>query len=244
MGPHQNPASLTLGERVLAYWLFHRGQALAWGAGGVAVLLCVIGYIALGPSDRDVRSAARAFAQWKDDPASDALMKRMMRAVRRVPGLELSLESEIVQTLLVAGQPEKAGLLAKAPLERLTAVSPFHAAYAKTSLLIEQREYQKALEAAVALKEKMEGQLDPALWKGSSIQGGSALFVCNLLRIACLQRQLGNGPGELAAWEEMKGLMEAEGRSSAAAQLLQTSFGSAQFTLADYISLRERSIVR
>jgi hypothetical protein len=230
-------------EKVLQYYFLNRSKVHAWAGGGVAVCVVAIAYLSAGPTDSDYTKACVAFEEWKDTPADGMKSSKMRKSLKRVPGLERALEAEIVQTYLAQGLITKAEKIAYPALKRLAEVSPLHAGFGEATLWIEQGDYQKGLELAVGLKERMEQTLDSRLWKGNRMGGGSALYVCNLLRIAFLQKQLKNGPGELAAWEELKGLIEVEGESSAAAQLLQANFGAQKFTLTDFISQRERSIV-
>ena len=229
-------------EKILQYYFLNRSQVHGWGAAVVVVGALLVGVISVGPNDADYKKASEAFSHWKEAPQDEARAREMRKSLKKIPGLDRALEAEIAQTYLAQGMVEQGIAAVHDAIKRLDEASPFHAQFAEISLLIEKGEHQRALELSVALKEKLESSLDPALWKGSRMGGGSALYVSNLLRIGCLQKQLGNGPGELAAWEELKGLME--GGTSAAAQLLQASFGNKGFSLADYISLRERSIVR
>ncbi len=226
-------------EKVLQFYFLNQKKVHAWSIGGVAACALTIGWFAAGPTDADYLKARQAFEQWKEMPSDQARTVAMHKALKRVPGLERALDAEIAQTYLAQGMGEKAD--GEGALKRLEEISPLHAEFGRATFLIEGGEYQKALELAVGLKEQMEQSLDSNLWRGQHMGGGSALYVCNLLRIACLQKQLKNGPGELAAWEEIKGLLD--GESSAAAQFLKANFGSQKFSLTDFISQRERSIV-
>jgi hypothetical protein len=229
-------------EKVLHYYFYNRKKVHLWTIGVVALSAVTIGYLSSGPSDRDYIRAKEAFQSWKDSPTEEKLAFEMFKAIKQIPGMERGLESEIAQTYIAQGLSDTSTKLAQSSLARLNEVSPLHKQFGEATLLIEKQDYQNALEMSVALRELMEQTLDSQLWKGSRMGGGSALYVCNLLRIAFLQKQMRNGPGELAAWEEIKGLIEGN-ESSAAAHLLQANFGSQQYSLKDYISHRERAIV-
>lgn len=228
-------------EKILQYYFLNRNKVHGWSAAVVLGGALLVGLISIGPNDTDYKNASDAFTRWKEAPQNENLAREMKKSLKKIPGLDRALEAEVAQTYLAQGMVEQGIAAVHDSIKRLDEASPFHAQFAEITLFIEKGEHQRALELSVALKEKLENSLDPILWKGSRMGGGSALYVSNLLRIGCLQKQLGNGPGELAAWEELKGLMD--GGTSAAAQLLQASFGNKGFNLADYISLRERAIV-
>jgi tetratricopeptide (TPR) repeat protein len=230
-------------ERVLQFYFLNRKKVYLYTGATIFSVAALIVFCSLTPNDMEYHRAIETFEKWKLNPHDLNLEKEMKHAVEKVPGRWRSMEAKIAQVYLGAGMVEKAEPIARACLLRLSEESPDHAAFAKASLLIEKEQYQKALEASVALKEEMEKALDSQLWKGSRLEGKSVLYACNLLRIAVLQKQLRNSPGELAAWEEVKGLIEVGGESSAAAQFLQANFGRKQFSLSDFISQREKSIV-
>ena len=155
----------------------------------------------------------------------------MRETIRRVPALQSKYEAAIAQKLLNTDKINEALVMANRALNRVQEEVPFHATYAKTSLLIEQGSFQQALENAVALKEQM----------GSSFltepKGGSLLYVHNLLRIACLQQELKNRPGERSAWEELSCFLQTETRL---AQTLLESFSEKQVNLNQYIAERKK----
>jgi len=230
-------------DRLLQYYLFHKNRLYGYIAGGIGVFALLIVYLASGPSGTDILAAKGVVADWKQSPTDEHLLQKMQQVLKQFPGLERAMEAEIAQTFIAAGMVETAEPLVRNCIDRLKKISPLHADFAETSLMIERKEYQKALEKSVALKEQMERTMDSRVWKGDRIRSGSALYACNLLRVAFLQKELKNGPGELAAWEEVKGLIELEGESSAAAQFLQANFSQKSYSLLDFISQRERSIV-
>ena len=233
-----------LKDRILHYYLLYRNKVHAWAACGVGIAILVISFFSNRSISRDYIAARDAFQNWKDAPTDEKLALVMKQSVRKVPGLEQALEAEIAQTYLAQGLPSMGMKEAMRSVSRLHEISPLHAQFSQDTLLIETQKFQEALEGAVSLKEEMEKTFDSGLWKGRRMKGGSALYVCNLLRIAFLQKQLENRAGELAAWEEIRGLIELEGKTSAAAQFLKNHFGSDEFGLTDFISQRERAIVQ
>ncbi|HEY4254878.1 MAG TPA: hypothetical protein VGM34_00845 [Chlamydiales bacterium] len=195
-----------------------------------------IGYWTSGSSDKQIQLAKEAFDLWKHSPSDLALEKKMRKALNNTPHLKKALQAEIVQTLLSNGSSEAVEIMGAHCLRQLEKEAPLHAHFAQTSFLIEKRQYQNALEQAVSLKEKIES--------AKETDRRAILYTYNLLRIAFLQKQLANQSGELAAWEEIKSLLEGTGSRSEATQLLEANFqkrsGKKSFSLSDFISQRER----
>ena len=218
-------------ERIIRYCFLNQRKVLQYSFGVLGVCILVILYGTMGASAQPTLQAKAAFDQWKQTPGDGLLAKEMERALDKAPGLKRALEAEIAQVFLSDGQFENADALATSCIERLNAESPLHADFAQASLLIEQKEYQKALELSVTLKEHLEEE-------GTS----SNLCGWNLLRLAFLQKQLQNKSGELAAWEDVKNFMLKDGNS--AGKFLEIGIGRPDFSLADFISHREREIAQ
>ena len=198
--------------------------------GGVAIL---IGYFQSGPSAMNYALAEEAFSEWRASPNDDQLYENMKGAISALPALQKKYESAIAQKLLNTDKIDEALAMANRSLNRVKGEVPFHATYAGTTLLIEQGRFQQALENAVALKEQM----------GSSFltenKGGSLLYVHNLLRIACLQQELQNRPGEKAAWDELEKFIQTEARS---AKTLLSGFSEKKINLNQYIEERKKAL--
>ncbi len=213
----------------IQFYHLNRSRLLAWGGGLLAAATLCIVYFTSSSGSSQGAIAHVALERWKAAPSDTVLEKAARQSLRSAPHLERAFSAELAQILLTAGRISESETLAKPCIARLEEHSPLHASFAKTSLLIEKKEYQTALEQAVHLKEKTEP--------------GSALYAYNLLRIACLQKQLNNGPGELAAWEDMRGILEGE-HTTDAIFLLNANFskqtGQRKFALIDFISQRER----
>lgn len=214
--------------------LSERKKQIAMSAASIlAGAAILIGYFQAGPNALEVAEAEAAFEKWSSSPEDDQLYKGMKEAFRDVPALQKKYEAAIAQKLINTDKLEEALVMANRLLHRIKEEAPFHATYAMTSLLIEQGNFQKALENAVALKEQM----------GSAFltehRGGSLLYVHNLLRIACLQQELKNRPGEKAAWEELESFLQTESRL---AQTLLGSFSEKQINLTQYIAERKKAL--
>ncbi len=203
-----------------------------WIGGGsvVAGVALLIGYFGSGPDAMSFAEAENAFVKWEAKPEDDVLYKGMQSAVKNVPALQSKYEAVIAQKLLDL-QKGEAYSLAKQTLNRVGNEAPFHSAYAKTSLLIQQGKFQKALEQAVALKEEMKGV--------ASLKAGALLYAYNLLRIASLQHELKNKPGEKVSWEEFEGYLALR---ADLAHLLMSNFGGKEVTLQQYIAERKKQL--
>lgn len=208
-------------------------QIFASIASVVAGIAILIGYFQSGPNALNYAEAEGVFAKWVASPKDEALYKDMKEAIRNVPALQKKYEAAIAQKLLNTDKFNEALAMANHSLKRVQGEAPFHANYAKTSLLIEQGAFQEALEQAVALKEKM-GQTFQTEQKG-----GALLYFHNLLRIACLQQELKNRPGEKAAWEELESLLSAKSKS---AKMLLGSFSEKRVDLSQYITERKKAL--
>jgi hypothetical protein len=213
-------------------WIYAVVSSLA----GVAVLVF---YFQSGPKAIDFAKAEALVAEWKALPEDGSLFQEMSEALRKVPSLQIKYEPIIAQKLIEGGKGAEALQISYRSLALAKVEVPYHADFAETSLLIEQGKYQIALERAARLKERMLREYNVELFWGNRLLGGSLLFEHNLLRIACLQQELKNGPGELAAWEALEEILKKE---SPAAHLLLSSFQEKGLDLTHYISERKRSL--
>ncbi|HSX11282.1 MAG TPA: hypothetical protein VLF94_06190 [Chlamydiales bacterium] len=192
--------------------------------GGVAIL---IGYFQSGPDAASYAQAEAALAKWKAAPEDDALYGDMKAAVRSAPALGRKHEAAIAQKLMNTEKITEALGMANRSIERVKDEAPLHSEYARTSLLIEQGSYQQALENAVALKEQLAGG-----------DVNSVLYAHNLLRIACLQQELKNRPGEKAAWEELETFLKGNSHSEA----VLANFSNRNVDLTQYINERKKGL--
>ena len=192
--------------------------------GGVALL---IAYFQSGPTPMTYAQAEDSFIKWEASPQDENLYQEMRKAMRSVPILGKKYEAAIAQKLLNTDRLSDALKIAAHSLDRVKDETPFHANYARNSLLIEQGNYQQALENAVTLKENMGAF-------AKHIGPGSLLYAHNLLRIACLQQELKNRHGERAALEELETFISANKQMS---ELVIESFSE---NLIQYIAERKR----
>ncbi|HSX25498.1 MAG TPA: hypothetical protein VLE89_00650 [Chlamydiales bacterium] len=217
----------------------HRKEILTGTASIIGGFILLIAYFQSGPKANTYALAEIAYAEWEAAPQDESLYQKMKKAIHQVPALEKKYEAGMAQKLLDVEKTDEALKLAHSSLDRVKEETPFHAAYARNSLLIEQGEYQDALEKAVQLKEQMNHSFDLSRLSGDRLMGGSLLYIHNLLRIACLQQQLQNRPGEKAAWEELEKFLVAK---TPLTDLVMGSFSEKQIDLTNYIAERKKHL--
>jgi hypothetical protein len=139
---NNEPITIEFGfkERVLQYYFLNKGKVHAYAGAFIAISSFCIAFLTATPSASEANDANEQFAEWKQAPSSKTLYSEMRASVKKIPGLERSLEAEMAQVLLNDGQIEAAEELAKTCLDRLKKQSPLHAAYASTSFLIEKKD--------------------------------------------------------------------------------------------------------
>lgn len=219
------PPEMGWKENFLKFYFFHKQKVFQGLFAVLAITILAITYATKEEGSSGFLQAKTAFEQWKKTPESESLAKEMERGLHKIPGFRRLFEAEIAQVCLSHGQVERANEKAAPCISRLQEDFPLHAAFAKASLLIEEKEYQKALEASVTLKERLEGSKEFVSLKG-----------WNLVRLAFLHKQLQNSSGELAAWEEVKTFIQEEGEG------VNMGLGKSDFSLADYIAHREHEL--
>lgn len=215
-----------------------------WLSASAAVffgIVILIVYSQSGSSASSFMRAEKVFAEWESMPQDEALFRAMSQALEQVPELRDKYQAVIAQQLIAVGKGAQAFPLAYGVLETAREETPLHADYAETSLLIEQGECQRALERAVGLRERIAKECDVEKFCQDVLVGGAFLYAHNLLRIAFLQQELQNAPGETAAWHDLEAFLE-RGRSSPVSELILNSFREEGVDLAHYMADRKRQL--
>lgn len=207
-----------------------------------SALACVLGvivlivYFQMGPTPESYARAEESVAKW--EKSGDAIAYQEMRqALKKAPALESKYAAMIAQRLFEQDRLSEALQFAHGSLKHLETEAPFHASYGETSILIEKGSYQDALERSVVLREAMKNSFDFAKTVGGHPVGGALLFAHNLLRIAYLQKELNNKPGEKAAWEELETFLQ--GKEVLESRVFQ-AFRDKGLNLIEYIQERKR----
>jgi hypothetical protein len=219
--------------------LFGRYKHFCYAAGfvicGIFVLIISMGKT---PGPEEYVAAKKAFLRWDSAGDSESYVE-MRKTLKSVPTLEGKYRSFIAQKLFREDHLSDALILASQALEQIQGEAPFHFDYGNATLSIEKGSYQEALEKAVGLKEKMLRERFLTQDDGELPAGGCFLFAHNLLRIASLQRELHNKPGEKSAWEEFEKFLSAH---ESVERLIMANFKDKEITLSDYIAERKKSL--
>lgn len=181
--------------------------------------------------------AEEKMSLWLKNPQDDQVFLEMKKALKKVPDLEKKYGAMIAQELFQRNHFQDALGYAEDALKNLSQEAPFHAIFGSTTLLIEKGSFQDALEQAVNLKQIMESE--GVATTSDSAGSASVLYAHNLLRIACLQKELLNKPGEKAAWDELELFLK--DRNHVSKQLLN-NFRDHGLDLSHYIQERKKSL--
>ena len=215
---------------------------LSIGASTAAGFLVLAFYFQSGPKAAAFAEAKRTFVQWMERPYDEHRLTGLVHALQKMPQLKEKYEPILVQKFIEGGRGGEVLDLAAKAIALAKTETPLHAAYAETTLLIEQEQYQLSLERAVALKTKMASEGGVIHLLENPAFGGAVLYGYNLVRIAFLQQELGNGPGEKAAWEELETFLSLIGEEMA--QPLSRGLEEKGFSLTDYIRERKGMLER
>jgi hypothetical protein len=147
---------------------------------------------------KDYFAIKSSFASWKESSqaASDSEYQKLIKLVRKHPVLQANYESQIAQRLLFWKKNKEGVSFANKSLKRTDGEKlPYFQNYAKTSLLISQNIFDKALKESLLLSTKIK--------KDKNINEFSVLYKNNLLRIAVLQKKLNLSKDEITTLREL-----------------------------------------
>lgn len=226
-----------LKERFTDFFSQYKRLCLSMSACFAGVLLLLLSFLT-APGPEAYAAAEKTVAKWEESQDEESYVE-MRKALKKVPSLEKKYAPILAQKLFQRNRLSDALELAHQSLKEIKEDAPFHAAYGETTLLIEQGSYQDALEQAVSLKEKMSHQcsFEPVV-EGQPV-GGELLFAHNLLRIASLQKELKNKPGEKAAWEELESFLK---RKDTLSHFVFENFRDKGLDLTHYMNERKKHL--
>lgn len=177
--------------------------------------------------------------------ARDEAFTNLQQLMNQYPELHAKYDGLIAETLIIEGKPDEAQSFAQLSFDRTQHDdSPFYTDFAKTTLVVSRGSYDRALQEAHSLQERMVAQLAVAQQNRTTPTFGPTLFTLNLIRVAVLQQQLGNKEGELKAWEELKRLTTPGKSAFDPAELKEAValFSEGRATLTGYIEHRIRAL--
>jgi hypothetical protein len=174
------------------------------------------------------------FAQW--EKGKKEVFLDIEKGLKTNPERAPYYEGKIAQKLLLQKEVDKAMVFGNNAIERTEETSPFYAKFSKTTFLLSQALYEKALDEACLLRKEMEE-------KGCLLRGEySSLFLENLVRIAFVEKLLGHKEKELLAWNTVeKFLQEVQGKEKVE-ELLKTFQREGTLVLEDYIQHRKEAL--
>jgi len=175
---------------------------------------------------------------------NEALFESVTTFLKTHPESRPGVEQTIAQHLIAVGEEAKAQALASKALMRAKTHAPYYHEFSMATLLMEKGALVEALTVACSLKDKM--QHDELLWQGTTMKRSAHLMSANMLRIAMLQRALGQRSQELLSLTALKDFL---GLSSGTKETLTADeqtckafiaeFSSSSRSLAEYVRERE-----
>ncbi len=168
-------------------------------------------------------------------------LARLQEILNRRKELHQKYDGRLAQQLLYQEERAEGVRLAKQALARTEGDAPYYASFAETSLVLADGLYDEALTRALSLDAQLKAEEARALDEREQ-PFGYLLYLHNLLRIALLQQEIGNGSGEIAAWENLLQELQAVTpdaplRDRARGHLFR-AFRSGELTLFDYAKER------
>lgn len=200
------------------------GEKKRWAISGLAFLASAALFLSYFRSEPDALTyfhGQESYLRWKEGKAD---WEEFKRELHTIPALEERLSGVLAQDLLEKNKLDQALPYFERAVKKMQEKAPAYASFMQTSLCIEKGDYQEALEKAAALKEAL--LLEPV---------SEELFIQNLLRIASLQKKLGNLSGERVAWLEYEAFLE---KSELKGQI-QKAFREGDVDLFSYIAERK-----
>lgn len=220
-------------------WVINNKQNVLWIILGLFAVLILSYRILMNRSmnaETDFFRAQTDFSQFqeaarnsKNKLADSAAFDDLEAVMKQHPELHGKYDAPLAQTLLIEEQMPKAQAYAQATFQRtdLDAIGHFHD-YAAASLLIGEGKYQEALQQAQQLKEKMGTETLETMEE--------TLYFFNLVRLALLNQQLGNGKAEKQLWEEIQNRSNQSPSMGSALSV----FSAGHATMNQYIEQRKR----
>lgn len=185
-------------------------------------------------------SSKEAFEKWQQSEDELSYIE-LRKTLRKTPSLEKKYAPLIASTLSLRNQTQEALVLAKESLREVKNEAPYHAAFSEVSFLIEEGQFQEALERSVTLKQQLEKLEGIGEMVGEQFSTGTVLYAQNLIRIASLQKHLHNRPGERAAWDEFESYLKTRGSLYA---FINEAFKESGSNLSEYVSFRKSLLQR
>jgi len=174
-------------------------------------------------------------------------LNELQDILKKNPSLKPKYDGLILQNRLIKGDfLDVNDTLVNNTLDRTKEELPLYYEYSKGTILIQQKEYPKALELSKELKSKMLDDL--SFLEKETLPAGSILYSFNLLRIAFLEAKLKNDHAELLALQELEDYLKIGSEEKlneniiSASKALKSIFNENNIELKDYIQFRKNQI--
>ncbi|MBI3236098.1 MAG: hypothetical protein HYZ48_00035, partial [Chlamydiales bacterium] len=155
-------------------------------------------------SGSDFAKAQSAYSSWVALESPDKkIFSQLEKPLSSSAEVQAKFGALVAQKFLTLKDAKNAENFMKQSWKRTqNLLSPYYAAFSKTSLLIARGDLKKALELSKDLKTQMTK--DTSFWdhQDKMIRSGSLLYAYNLIRIATLEKEIGSIEAEMLVWEE------------------------------------------
>lgn len=174
-------------------------------------------------AERDFRTFIGIDREKTPPEAINKAFVSLQELMKKHPELEAKYDGMIAQTLINRGQIDLAMPFAKRALVRTQKEnSPYYYRYTETTLLINDKHYDKALQQAKELEKDLKN--------ASKDTSGNVLIAFNILRIGILQHQLNQKSEEKETWKKLQQFLNENPEVTA-----QVNLQEGQISLLDYI---------
>jgi hypothetical protein len=219
-----------------------------------AFLLIFVGVYKIGSFQQEKKlnpiSFKTSFDKWVSQTKIDQnALQYLTTQLKQLPELKTLYQGKIIQHCLNLGDMRAAqSLLKESSFFNSPKDSVYFHRFSEISLIICSKEYSRAYEESLLLKEDLLA--DRAFWNQQKYGTyGADLYMYNLVRIAFLSKYLGKKELELTAWAEVNKYLETD-TSFDSSQFLEknfskkilVSFSEEGVSLKDYIKYRESSL--
>ena len=206
-------------------WVISFKNLMRYGIPSLLGAVLLISYMSFHrfSHEQDYFKAHQAYEKWESGDESQLADLEAM--FRKYPELHSKYDTAIASHLFSIEKHLDAKGYAIKTLQRVTKATPYHIQFAKTSVAIAEKKYKQALSESLELKE--------ALTPTDAVK---VLCGFNLLRIASLQRELGDFNAEKKTLQELKAYLD---QNKDELELLVQHFKSGEIGLDDYINDRQ-----
>jgi len=207
----KTPLYESLDENEYLQWIVKNGFTLMTTVFGLIFLFIVVyksAFSTMLKSEYDFINAENAYTQMVGSTSKEQAQENLDKLkviLKKHPELQAKYDANVAQLLISQGDTSQAlpfGTLAVQRTEVENA--PFYSEYAKTTLLIAEKNYEEALNQALIMKTKLLEHVADAQKTLTNPSNIDLLFAFNLLRIGTLQGELSLKEEELKTWKEWK----------------------------------------